>query len=209
MRVTAQDPSELLTMMRLIATGDAAGALRVLAAAPGLATASIETGATRQNPGGSFLEAIGRYVYAGHTALHVAAGAYQDEVVRTLIGLGADVRARNRRGAEPLHEAAVGDPGSAYWNLDAQVAVVVRLIAAGADPNAIDKDGATPLHRAVRTRCAAAVAALLEGGADPHRKNKSGSTALRLAAVTSGRGGTGSPESKAQQTEIIRLLEPA
>jgi hypothetical protein len=29
---------------------------------------------------------------------------------------GASVRARNRRGAEPLHYAADGNPGSAGWN---------------------------------------------------------------------------------------------
>jgi hypothetical protein len=67
-------------------------------------------------------------------------------------------------------------------------------------------DGVTPLHRAVRTRCAAAVAALLDGGADAARKNKGGSTALRLARLTTGRGGSGSPEAKAQQQEILRLF---
>jgi hypothetical protein len=66
--------------------------------------------------------------------------------------------------------------------------------------------GVTPLHRAVRNRCAAAVQALLAAGADRRRKNGSGSTPAQLAKVTSGRGGTGSPEAKAQQAEILRLL---
>ena len=64
-----------------------------------------------------------------------------------------------------------------------------------------------PLHRAVRNRCAAAVSALLHAGADARRTNKSGSTPMRLATRNTGRGGSGSPESKAQQQEIIRLLE--
>ena len=86
-------------------------------------------------------------------------------------------------------------------------ATIACLIAAGADPNAPDQGGATPLHKAVRTRCAAAVKALVDGGADPRRKNKSGSTALRLAQVNSGRGGSGSPEARAEQQEILLVLE--
>jgi Ankyrin repeats (many copies) len=129
------------------------------------------------------------------------------EITQTLIAEGAHVRARNRRAAEPLHAAAVGMPGSQTWNPQAQAATIVCLIAAGADPNACDKDGATPLHRAVRTRCAEAVRGLLDGGADAERKNKSGSTPMRLAGLNTGRGGTGSPEAKAQQQEILRLLE--
>jgi len=109
--------------------------------------------------------------------------------VPRLIATGANVRARNRRGAEPLHYAVDGMPGSRTWNPPAQAATVARLIAAGADPNATDKSGVTPLHRAVRTRCAAAVNALLEGGADPRRKNNSGSTPMLLANQNTGRGG--------------------
>jgi hypothetical protein len=63
-----------------------------------------------------------------------------------------------------------------------------------------------PLHRAVRTRCAVAVSALIDGGADPHAKNGRGSTPLQLATRTAGRGGSGSPEARMQQAEIMRLL---
>jgi hypothetical protein len=66
--------------------------------------------------------------------------------------------------------------------------------------------GVTPLHRAVRTRCAAAVKALLEAGADPRRKNKRGSTPMLLATQHTGRGGSGSPEAKAQQELTVQLL---
>jgi ankyrin repeat protein len=129
--------------------------------------------------------------------------------VRTLAGMGAGVRSRNRRGAEPLHYAADGLPGSPAWNPLAQATTIASLVEAGADVNAVDKGGATPLHRAVRTRCAAAVRALLDCGADPHQPNKNGSTPIRLATRTTGRGSSGSPESKAQQAEIVRLLDSA
>jgi len=51
------------------------------------------------------------------------------------------------------------------------------------------------------------VKVLLDSGADARRKNKSGSTPMQLATQNTGRGGSGSPESKAQQEEIVRLLE--
>ena len=117
------------------------------------------------------------------------------------------MRARNRRGAEPLLYAADGGPSSVSWNPEAQAATIATLIAAGADPNAIDNSGVAALHRAVRTRCAAAVQALLEGGADARCKNKSGSTPMRLATLTTGRGGSGLAEAKLQQEEIVRLLK--
>ena len=197
----------LWKLVETILAGDAAGVPRLLAASPPLATACFETGASRQSAKSYFLDQIGRYVYAGDTALHIAAAAYQTEIVRTLIAAGASVRARNRHGAEALHSAAVGAPGSRAWNPSAQAATIVCIIEAGADPNAIDKSGVTPLHRAVRTRCAAAVRTLLECGADPARKNKSGSTPMLLAIHNTGRGGTGSPEAKSQQQEILRLLK--
>jgi ankyrin repeat protein len=88
-----------------------------------------------------------------------------------------------------------------------QAATIAILIEAGADPNSLDKSGVAPLHRAVRTRCAAAIEALLEGGADACARNKSGSTPLLLASQNTGRGGSGSPEARAQQEEILRLLQ--
>jgi ankyrin repeat protein len=158
--------SALETLARTIAAGDAPAALRLLAASPALARACFAEGATRQVAQAYFIDEIGRYVYAGDTALHIAAAAYQTEVVRKLIAMGAAVSARNRRGAEPLHAAVVGAPGLSWWNPRAQAATVACVIEAGADPNAVDKSGVTPLHRAVRTRSAAAVKILLDHGAD-------------------------------------------
>jgi ankyrin repeat protein len=201
---------ELMALVRAIAAGQSALALQMLRAQPELAHARmVAKGATRQMARAYFLDGIGHYIYAGDSALHLAAAAYDEEIVRELIELGADVRARNRLGAEPLHLAADGGPGSRSWNPPAQAATIALLIQAGADPNVTNKNGTAPLHRAVRTRCAAAVEALLAGGADPRLKNKSGSMPMALAERTTGRGGSGSPEARAQQEEILRLLRKA
>ena len=113
----------------------------------------------------------------------MAAAARRLAIANRLLAAGAIVRAKNRRGAEPLHYAVDGGPGNPAWDPAAQVAMIETLLAAGADPNATDKGGVTPLHRAVRNRCADAVRALLEGGADPRRSNGNGSkpTAAREA----------------------------
>jgi Ankyrin repeats (many copies) len=203
----ASGESALMSLMRVIAARDAATASRLLGASPGLASQRVEVGATREEARTYFLDEIGHYVYAGDSALHIAAAAYQHAIARKLIAMGADVRARNRRGAEPLHYAADGAPGARSWDPDAQAATIAALIRAGADPNAADKSGVMPLHRAVRTRCAAAVRELLDGGADPLARNGNGSTPMDLAMRNTGRGGSGSAEAKAQQAEIVRLLE--
>ena len=182
---------------------------RMIGDSPALVTATFQQGATRQgsSPGSNFLIQIGHYINSGDTALHFAAASYRPEMASELIKAGAQVRARNRRGTEPLHLAAVGSPNSPRWNPSAQSATIVCLIKSGADPNAKNVDGTTPLHRAVRTRCADAVRTLLDHGADPAIRTKNGSTAFQLALYTTGRGGSGSPEAKVQQREILLLLE--
>jgi ankyrin repeat protein len=146
-------------------------------------------------------------LYAGDTALHLAAAAHDPVTVRDLLAGGADVSARNRRGAQPLHYAVDGGPGSPRWNPDAQRATISALLAAGADPNTMDKNGSSPLHRAVRNRCADAVQALLDGGADPRRPNGAGSTPLQLARWTTGKSGSGSPRARSEQARILAMLE--
>lgn len=198
--------ASLRALYHAIASGDEAQVSRLLQASPAMAMEAVTTGATRATPNRNFLAEIERYVYAGDTALHVAAAAYRVDIARELVSLGASPTARNRLGAEPLHSAAVGRPGSSNWNPEAQAACIEYLIAAGADPNATDKIGAMPLHRAVRTRSAAAVHALLKHGADARGRNRSGSTPLHLAVQNTGRTGSGSAEAKLQQEEITRLL---
>jgi hypothetical protein len=197
----------MIDLIRAIAARDQGEVARMLAASPALATSAVTAGATRQEAAPYYLDQIGHYVYAGDTALHIAAAAYDTRLVPTLLAMGADTGARNRRGAQPLHYAADGAPGSGSWNPQAQATVIAALIAAGADPNATDSSGVAPLHRAVRTRCSAAVRALLDGGADPRQPNRSGSTPLDLATRPTGRGGSGSPEAKSEQAEILEILE--
>jgi ankyrin repeat protein len=207
----ASDPdTALMTLLRAIASGASPVVLAMLDAQPELSRAGfIGKGATRQDAKAHFLDDVGHYVYQGDTALHIAAAGYRTDIVRRLIALGSDLGAKNRLGAEPLHLAALGTPGAPRFDPPAQAATITCLIEAGADPNARDKQGVAPLHRAVRTRCAAAVQALLARGADPRQTNKSGSTPMKLAQMTTGRGGSGSPDAKAQQQEIVKLLREA
>jgi ankyrin repeat protein len=178
----------------------------MLGASPSLAQQSLAVGATRAGATDFFFEEIGHYLYGGDTPLHAAAAGYRREIAKELLQNGASVAAVNRRGAAPLHYAADGGPAVRAWNPAAQAEMVTLLIKAGADPNALDKSGVAPLHRAVRQRCPLAVDALLRNGAAIRFKNKSGSTPLHLAVQNTGRGGTGSPEAKALQKEIIELL---
>jgi Ankyrin repeats (3 copies)/Ankyrin repeat len=196
----------LQTLLRVIAARDQRTTLQMVAESPALARMALRVGASRDDERTYYLAEIAHYAYAGDTPLHIAAAAYQRDIAEALVSRGANVRARNRRGAEPLHYATDGIPGSPSWSPDAQHAVVEFLIGAGADPNAEDKSGVTPLRRAVRTRCSSAVRALLANGADALRKNKRGSTPLHLAVQNTGRGGTGSAAAREEQTEIIRLL---
>ncbi|HWC75371.1 MAG TPA: ankyrin repeat domain-containing protein [Gemmatimonadales bacterium] len=202
----AASHSPLVTLFHAIASRDEQAVARLLDAAPDLARQAADIGATRQESLAYFFDEIKHYVYTGDTALHVAAAAYEREMARTLLARGADVAARNRRGAQPLHYAADGGPDAPTWNPTAQATMIECLIAAGADPNAADKSGVAPLHRAVRGRCASAVRALLANGAHPRGRNGSGSTPLHLAVQNTGRGGSGSPAAREQQKEIIALL---
>jgi len=145
---------------------------------------------------------IAHYLYAGDTALHMAAAAFRRRVAKLLIEHGAHCRAKNRRGAEPLHYAADAN----RWDPAAQAETIEFLLSAGADPNAVDRSGVAPLHRAVRTRSPAAVRALLDRGAGVRQPNKSGSTPLHLAVQTTGRGGSGSSQARDQQALIHQAV---
>jgi hypothetical protein len=205
-RRDGSDDDALLALFGAIASRDQVEIARRLRSSRGLATRPIHIGASRQDADTYFLVAIRHYVYAGDTALHIAAAAHQRALAESLVARGAEVRARNRRGAEPLHYAADGSPGAEQWDPVAQREVVTYLIESGADPNALDKTGVAPLHRAVRTRSSGAVSALIENGADPRLMNKNGSTPLHLAVQNTGRSDSGSEAAKKEQGRIIALL---
>ena len=206
-RLKADDErGDLWRLLRAIATGADADVSELLTGAPELALAAEQGGASRSTSATYFLEEVAHYVYAGDTALHIAAAAYRTDIAKMLMSVGADASARNRRGAEPLHYACDGQPASGRWAPSEQAAVITYLLGAGADADVPDKTGTTPLHRAVRTRCASAVRVLLEHGADPRRANGSGSTPLHLAVQNTGRGGSGTDAAVEQQREVIRLL---
>jgi ankyrin repeat protein len=194
--------SGFLDFVRAVVDGDTDEVSRWLTGSPGFATTASAVGATRQQAPTFFFADIGHYLYAGDTALHMAAAAFRRQVAALLVARGADCRARNRRGAEPLHYAADAN----RWDPGAQAETIEFLISIGANPNAVDRSGVAPLHRAVRTRSLAAVRALVDGGADVRQPNKAGSTPLHLAVQATGRGGSGSRRAREQQAGIVRLL---
>src|SRR5205085_6553254 len=122
--------SDVTRLLVTIAASDHRAALDLLDGTSQLATARV---ARRDE---FFLAERLAQVYEGDTALHAAAFSYDPEMARELVRRGANVRARNRRTAEPLHAAVLGVPGSAHWNPTRQREVILYLIEAGADPNA-------------------------------------------------------------------------
>jgi ankyrin repeat protein len=196
------ETAAFVDFIRLVVAGELEKVSRLLGADPALATMPSPAGATRRDARTFFFTRIRHCLYSGDTALHMAAAAFDRPMAELLVTHCADCRAKNRRGAEPLHYAADAN----RLDQQAQSDVIAYLIMMGADPNAVDKSGVAPLHRAVRTRSLSAVRALLDGGANPKQPNKTGSTPLHLAVQPTGRGGSGSEEARRYQAEIIKLL---
>jgi hypothetical protein len=148
---------ELMTLIRAIASSDTPGALRLLEASPELARQAVVIGATRHVSTDYYFKEIEHYVYGGDTALQIAAAAYALETSKQLLAKGANVRARNRRGAEPLHYAVDGIPESPGWNPIAQADVIERLIDDAAirmpPTRAVSLHCTEPCARAVQPRC--------------------------------------------------------
>ena len=98
----------------------------------------------------------------------------QTEIADLLIAKGANVDARDKSGATPLHQAA----------LKGNLAFATLLLQHGADVNARDGDGATPLHNAALSGRREVAALLLDKGADREaRDSESGATPLYHAAA--------------------------
>jgi hypothetical protein len=193
-------PSLFQKLIAAILEDDVVGVKALLKADSRLAVDAVE-------PDGRYEASIAHWIYAGDTALHVAAAGYHVEIATLLLAAGTDPNsARNHRQGQPLHYAADGHSDSPSWNPQLQVAMIRLLLKGGAKIHAQDKNGATPLHRAVRTRCAAAVKCLLQAGGDPALRNKSGTTPFHLAVQNTGRGGSGAEAAKTAQREIIHVF---
>ena len=183
-------------LINAILNDDRARGRVLLKAAPELATELVTKARLAME--------LPHWIYAGDSALHVAAAGYRVEIAKLLLAVGAEVNAKGKhRHATPLHYAA---DGGLERDAKRQVAMIRLLLEAGADLHAQDKNGATPLHRAVRTRCVDAVKCLLDAGADPLMRNKPGSTVFHLAVQNTGRGGSGAARAKAAQREIIEMF---
>ena len=110
----------------------------------------------------------------GTTALHWAVRADDLDVVRLLLGAGANAKAANRYGVTPLSLAA--ENGNAV--------IVEALLKAGADPEARLAEDQTVLMAAARIGNTHVLKRLLAAGADPNAKERVlGETALMWAAL--------------------------
>lgn len=196
----SKSAASLADFTAAVVAGDAA-AVRFVRGTPAIAHARVVEE--------RLVKDIPHQLYAGDTALHVAAAALRPLAVEALIDAGADANAENRRGATALHYACDARPLSGRtWNPSKQRAVIERLVDAGANVEHADKSGAAPLHRAVRARSPEAVRCLLERGARvdaTHGRRRT--TALDIAMHSTGASGT--KGTRAEQQEIVEVLKAA
>ena len=109
---------------------------------------------------------------ANSTPLHHAVGFAPMDVVTLLLDAGADINAKNRRGATPLH-----------WAIHDE-AKVRLLIARGAQVNVRQVEGRSPLFQAASMGTANPVVRfLLDHGADASIATANGQTPLMAASV--------------------------
>ena len=136
--------------------------------------------------------------------LHSAAGSGDSDLLKQLLGMGADVNGAGGQGETPLHIAVsqgrteavdlLLEKGASVDATDlagrtplhvaahtGDVEILARLIKAGASVNSADYSGTTALHRAVARGNFDAVKKLLEKGAKVDMENDEGKTPLDLA----------------------------
>jgi len=114
-----------------------------------------------------------RDVVSGETALHIVTARRDAVWLRYLIGKGANVNARDRKGVTPLQLAS-----NLGW-----VEGVEILVAKKADPDEANDAGETPLISAVHQHSTTLMRILLDGGADPDRADNSGRSARDYALL--------------------------
>lgn len=140
--------------------------------------------------------------FRGDTALIAASEAGNLDVVKSLLGAGAKVDARDKYGLTALHKATrknkvgvvkalleaganpnqQGQLGNTPMNSHkAKAPVVTALLVAGGDPNIGDYSSRTPLHNAAQYGNIEVAKALVSGGALASGEDKYGDTATNLA----------------------------
>jgi ankyrin repeat protein len=107
----------------------------------------------------------------GDTALTMAAGKGNNDVLNLLLRHHADVKETNAQRESPLHRAAFSGHES----------TLIILLESGADISTKDNAGRSPLHCAVDKGHAAAVKALIKAGADIEHTSIYGESLLFLA----------------------------
>ncbi|KAJ9156647.1 hypothetical protein NKR23_g1018 [Pleurostoma richardsiae] len=134
------------------------------------------------------------------TNLHIAASAWNEDGVRALVALGAEVDAIDSDGRSPLHWVAIGNfpekniYGRALWELstelqadlestsDAAVGPARFLLQHGSILDRQDRHGRAALHYAARNKYMGLVKLLLEQGANSCLQDSDGSTTLHMLA---------------------------
>jgi ankyrin repeat protein len=118
----------------------------------------------------------------GQTSLlrYCSSGILEADIIRALLGCGANIRARWFKGRTALHEAAQLYNRDRYGHLHDAIRV---LVDSGLDVDVTDDRGDTPLHSALGEGGLDldAVRALIELGADPNRRDHLGKRAFDLA----------------------------
>ncbi|MEO5586559.1 MAG: ankyrin repeat domain-containing protein [Novosphingobium sp.] len=114
-----------------------------------------------------------RDVTSGDTALHIVVARRDLTWIDFLTAKGANVNARNGRGATPLQLAV----GMGF------IEGVERLLEKGARVDEPDASGETPLIGAVHRRDTGLMRLLLKAGASPDRADNSGRSARDYASL--------------------------